>query len=182
MTNASAIHAPASQNRCSDTSSSILESSGSHATDRSVASGVTSRRRNSREARSLSSVSIGKAIAQRVATFDVTTIGVRYTPEKGGPTDEVIRFDEDNLHVALVQTDHLVLASPLTETTRRLIGAERSETLPPHTYLVNVGCGPIVDTDALVDALRSNAIGGAGLDVTDPESLPKTTHFGDPGT
>jgi len=116
---------------------------------------------------------IGKAVAQRVAAFDVKTIGVRYTPEKGGPTDEVIGFDEDAFHAALAETDHLVLASPLTETTRGLIGAEEFETLPPHAYLVNVGRGPIVDTDAMVDALRSNAIDGAGLDVTDPEPLPE---------
>lgn len=116
---------------------------------------------------------IGKAVAQRVAAFDVKTIGVRYTPDKGGPTDEVIGFDEDDFHAALAETDHLVLASPLTETTRGLIGAEEFDTLPPNAYLVNVGRGPIVDTDALVDALRSNAIDGAGLDVTDPEPLPE---------
>ena len=115
---------------------------------------------------------IGRAIAQRVASFEVDTVGVRYTPEKGGPTDEVIGFDESDLQTALAETDYLVLASPLTETTRGLIGDEEFETLPPHAYLVNVGRGPIVDTDALVDALRLNSIDGAALDVTDPEPLP----------
>ncbi|MFC6863969.1 D-2-hydroxyacid dehydrogenase [Halomicroarcula sp. GCM10025817] len=115
---------------------------------------------------------IGEAIAERVQAFGVDTIGVRYTPEKGGPTDEVVGFDDDEFHAALAETDHLLIASPLTETTRGLVDEEAFKTLPPHAYLVNVGRGPIVDTDALVSAIRSNSIAGAGLDVTDPEPLP----------
>lgn len=116
---------------------------------------------------------IGRAVAQRVSAFEVETIGVRYTPDKGGPTDEVIGFDMDEFHRVLADTDYLVIAAPLTDTTRGLIGYEEFETLPPDAYLVNVGRGPIVATDALIDALRSNSIGGAGLDVTDPEPLPR---------
>lgn len=115
---------------------------------------------------------IGTAIADRLQGFGVDTIGVRYTPEKGGSTDEVIGFNRDEFHAALAKTDYLLVASPLTETTRGLIGAEEFDTLPAHAYLVNVGRGPIVDTEALVDAIRSNSIDGAGLDVTDPEPLP----------
>lgn len=116
---------------------------------------------------------IGQAIVQRVRAFEVDTIGVRYTPEKGGPTDEVIGFDDAEIQSALAETDHLVIASPLTETTRHLISDEQFETLPPHAYLVNVGRGPIIETDALVSALRLNSIAGAALDVTDPEPLPE---------
>lgn len=116
---------------------------------------------------------IGRAVAQRVSAFEVETIGVRYTPDKGGPTDEVIGFDTDEFHRVLADTDYLVIAAPLTDTTRGLIGHEEFETMPPDAYFVNVGRGPIVDTDALVDALRSNSIDGAGLDVTNPEPLPR---------
>jgi phosphoglycerate dehydrogenase-like enzyme len=115
---------------------------------------------------------IGTAIAERVRGFQVDTIGVRYTPEKGGPTDEVIGFDDEALHAALAKTEYLLIASPLTDTTRGLIGPEAFDTLPANAYVVNVGRGPIVDSDALVDAIRSNSIDGAGLDVTDPEPLP----------
>ncbi|RKD95237.1 D-2-hydroxyacid dehydrogenase [Halopiger aswanensis] len=116
---------------------------------------------------------IGTAIAERLEPFGVETIGVRYTPEKGGPTDEVIGFDADALHEALARTDYLLIAAPLTETTRGLIGEAELETLPPDAYLVNVGRGPIVETDALVTALRKGHLDGAALDVTDPEPLPE---------
>jgi phosphoglycerate dehydrogenase-like enzyme len=76
------------------------------------------------------------------------------------------------LHDALARTDYLVLACPLTDTTRGLIGTVELRTLPPSAVLVNVARGPIVDTDALVAALRSEGVRGAALDVTDPEPLP----------
>ncbi len=116
---------------------------------------------------------IGRAVVERLEPFGVETIGVRYTPEKGGPTDEVIGFDDDAVHDALARTDYLVLACPLTDATRGLIDREAFVTLPPESVLVNVARGPVVDTDALVEALRSNWIRGASLDVTDPEPLPE---------
>lgn len=116
--------------------------------------------------------SIGQALVQRLQGFEVDTIGVRYTPEKGGPTDEVIGFDQATLHDALARTDYLVIACPLTDQTRGLIGEAEFATLPPNAVLVNTARGPIVDTDALVSNLRTSGIRGAALDVTDPEPLP----------
>ena len=103
--------------------------------------------------------SIGLAIAARLDGFEVETIGIRYTPEKGGPTDEVLGFDADDVHAAFSRSDYIVLACPLNDLTRGLVGEAEFR-------------GGIVDTDALVDALQSNAIRGAALDVTDPEPLP----------
>ncbi|WP_243637818.1 D-2-hydroxyacid dehydrogenase [Natrarchaeobius oligotrophus] len=116
---------------------------------------------------------IGRAVCDRLEPFGVETIGVRYSPEKGGPTDEVIGFEDDPFHAALARTDYLVLACPLTETTRGLVDRAAFVTLDPGAVVVNVARGPVVDTDALVDALRSNWIRGASLDVTDPEPLPE---------
>ncbi len=116
---------------------------------------------------------IGEAIVARLDGFGVDTIGVRYTPEKGGPTDEVIGFESEDFHETLSRTDVLVLACPLTDTTRGLIGEEEFVTLPEDALLVNIARGPVVDTDALVDALRRNKLSGAALDVTDPEPLPE---------
>ncbi len=117
--------------------------------------------------------SIGREIVQRLQGFDVETVGVRYTPEKGGPTDEVVGFDEDAIHDALSRSEYVVVACPLTETTRGLIGKSEFATMSPDAVLVNTARGPIVDTDALVSALRSEKIRGAALDVTDPEPLPE---------
>ena len=115
---------------------------------------------------------IGRAVTQRLAGFEVDTVGIRYTPSKGGPTDEVYGFDDDAIHDALSQSDYVVVACPLTDRTRGLLGEAEFATMPPNAVLVNAARGEIVDTDALVAALRSNAIRGAALDVTDPEPLP----------
>lgn len=115
---------------------------------------------------------IGNALLDRLDGFEVHTIGVRYTPEKGGPADEVVGFEPDALHDALARTDYLVLSCPHTETTDRLIGREELATLPPEAVLVNVSRGEVVDTDALVDSLQNEGIRGAALDVSDPEPLP----------
>ena len=104
--------------------------------------------------------------------FDVHTIGVRYTPSKGGPADEIIGFDEAELDDAFSRTDHLVLACPLTDLTVGLVDEEALLSLPTEAIVVNVARGQVVDTDALVTALQSNMIFGAALDVTDPEPLP----------
>ncbi|ADJ14798.1 D-2-hydroxyacid dehydrogenase [Halalkalicoccus jeotgali] len=125
---------------------------------------------------------IGQAIVERLAGFGVDTIGVRYTPEKGGPTDEVVGFEEADLHGALSRTDVLVLACPLTDTTRGLIGEEEFVTLPEDALLVNIARGPVVETEALVSALRRNKLRGAALDVTDPEPLPGDHPLWDFGT
>jgi phosphoglycerate dehydrogenase-like enzyme len=116
--------------------------------------------------------SIGRQLVDRLRGFDVRTVGVRYTPGKGGPTDEVIGYDENALHEVLSRTDYLVLACPLSDTTRGLIGRAELSTLPTTAVLVNVARGPVVDTDALTAAVRNNTLAGAGLDVTDPEPLP----------
>lgn len=113
---------------------------------------------------------VGTAVVTRLTGFDVETIGVRHSPKKGGQTDEVLGYED--LHEALARTDYLVLACPLTDLTRQLIDAEALATLEPTSIVVNVARGPVVETEALVDALQTNSIGGAALDVTSPEPLP----------
>jgi len=81
---------------------------------------------------------IGRTIVDRLNAFDVTTIGVRYTPSKGGPADEVIGFEDADINEALARTDHLVLACPLTDLTAELIDEEALLLLPTHATLVNV--------------------------------------------
>jgi phosphoglycerate dehydrogenase-like enzyme len=115
---------------------------------------------------------IGEAVLARLEGFGVDTIGVRHSPEKGGPADEVVGYDEEAFHDALARTDYLVLACPLTELTEGLIDASGLQTLPPTSVIVNLARGAVIDTDALVDRLRLGGLRGAALDVTDPEPLP----------
>ncbi|MFP9061266.1 D-2-hydroxyacid dehydrogenase [Natrialbaceae archaeon A-chndr2] len=117
---------------------------------------------------------IGQAVCERLEPFGVERLGIRHSPEKGGPVDEVFGYDDADVYEALSGTDYLVLACPLTEQTRGLIDRDAFDTLPPSTVLVNVARGPVVDTDALVAAVRRNGIRGAALDVTDPEPLPES--------
>jgi len=115
---------------------------------------------------------IGKTIIDRFNAFEVETIGVRYTPSKGGPADEVIGFEQEALLDAFSRSEYLVLACPLTETTEHLVDEDVFLTLPTDAMVVNVARGPVIDTDALVAALRGNDIRSAAVDVTDPEPLP----------
>lgn len=113
---------------------------------------------------------IGAAVVERLRPFGVETIGVRGSPERGGPADEVV--GQADLHAALARTDFLVLACPLTEETEGLVDDAALRTMPAESVLVNVARGPVVDTDALVEGLRRGAVAGAALDVADPEPLP----------
>jgi phosphoglycerate dehydrogenase-like enzyme len=115
---------------------------------------------------------IGTTLVERLSGWDLHTIGVRYTPSKGGPTDEVVGFDDDDVHDAFARSQYVVLASPLTETTRELVDGAALATLDPDAVVVNVARGGVVDTDALVSALQTGSIRGAALDVTEPEPLP----------
>ena len=114
---------------------------------------------------------IGEAVVDRLDPFGVETVGVRYSPEKGGPTNEVYGFDE--FHEAIIDAEFIVLACPLSETTAGLVDSDALLTMRPDAVLINVARGKVIDTDALVSALRSNRIRSAALDVTDPEPLPE---------
>jgi glyoxylate reductase len=73
----------------------------------------------------------------------------------------------------LTSSDHVVLTVPLTAQTRGLIGRAELAVMKPTATLVNVARGPVVDTDALTEALAARRIHAAALDVTDPEPLPR---------
>src|SRR5918999_3334102 len=78
----------------------------------------------------------------------------------------------DRLGVVWPRARHVVIAAPATAGTRHLVGAAELEAMRDDAWLVNVARGSLVDTEALVEALAAGSIGGAALDVTDPEPLP----------
>ncbi len=84
--------------------------------------------------------------------------------------DDVL--ESDRFADALPGADLVVLALALTPETQGLIGRDEFELMEDHAWIVNVARGRHIITDHLVDALERNVVGGAGLDVTDPEPLP----------
>jgi len=73
----------------------------------------------------------------------------------------------------LQQSDFVVLSLPYTPDTRHIINSKTLAHMKKSAFLINVARGGVVDQDALVQALNSGAIAGAGLDVTEPEPLPR---------
>lgn len=114
---------------------------------------------------------IARALLDLLAPFGATATVVRRHPEQMPGATRVLGMD--SLHDVLGTADVVVLALALTVETERIIGGPELEAMKPDAWLVNVGRGKLVDTDALVHALRDNRIGGAALDVTDPEPLPE---------
>jgi phosphoglycerate dehydrogenase-like enzyme len=116
---------------------------------------------------------IGTSVAEHLQSFDVHRIGVRHSPQKGGPVEDVVELgNTEAVHKAVSHAEYVVLACPLTELTRGLVNANLFRSMPPETVIINVARGPVINTDDLVTALQTNAIRGAMLDVTDPEPLP----------
>ena len=83
-----------------------------------------------------------------------------------------IRRNEGDLDELLPHADSVVITLPLTAETRGLFDRRRIGLMKPGAILVNIGRGPVVDEDALVDALRSGRLRGAALDVFATEPLP----------
>jgi D-2-hydroxyacid dehydrogenase (NADP+) len=108
---------------------------------------------------------IGGALIDLLGPFDVEVIAVTRRGRDG-------TLPIDRLPEALPRADFVVVAAPATSATRHLIGAAELAAMRDDAWLVNVSRGTLVDTDALVAALQDGAIGGAALDVTEPEPLP----------
>lgn len=106
----------------------------------------------------------------RADALGMDVSGVRRTPLPVDHVETVFRADE--LHDALAHALFVVLAVPLTERTRGLIGADELATMRDDAYLVNVARGGVVDEPALVRALREGELAGAALDVFAEEPLP----------
>lgn len=114
---------------------------------------------------------IGRQIARRALAFDMQ---VQYHNRRRREEVETeLGVQYVSLEELLATSDHLVLAVPLTEATQGLIGARELAQMKPTAVLVNIARGPVVDTAALTTALVERRIYAAGLDVTDPEPLPR---------
>jgi D-3-phosphoglycerate dehydrogenase len=113
---------------------------------------------------------IGRALIELLQPFGCEVIAVT---RRGRDVPGASRsLSIDDVGEVWGEATHVVLATPATGGTRHLVGARELEAMRDDAWLVNVARGSVVDTEALVAALRSRAIAGAALDVTDPEPLP----------
>jgi phosphoglycerate dehydrogenase-like enzyme len=114
--------------------------------------------------------SIGRRLVELLAPFALRVIALRRRPRGDDEGVEVI--GESALEAILPEVDHLVSSLPGGPATRGFVSAARLARLPPHACFYNVGRGSTVDQEALVAALEAGRLGGAYLDVTEPEPLP----------
>lgn len=114
---------------------------------------------------------IGRALIPMLSTLEVETIAVTRSGRRVEGARE--SHDPSALPALWPRADAVVLAAPATPSTRRIVDAAALAAMPSHAVVVNVARGSLVDTDALVAAVVAGGIAGAGLDVTDPEPLPR---------
>jgi D-3-phosphoglycerate dehydrogenase len=114
----------------------------------------------------------GRRLAQILAPFRVRILATDVFPVQR-PAEVEALWPADRLEELLPQADVLILCMPLNDETRGMIGAEHLAAMKPGSLLINVARGPVVDETALVAALESGHLAGAGLDVTQVEPLPE---------
>ncbi len=113
------------------------------------------------------------AIGQQIArNFTAMHAHVKGVANSAGERAGFQVFTDADLPTLLPETDILIMVLPSSADTRHALSAERIALLPNHAWVVNVGRGVTVDQDALVAALNAGELGGAALDVTDPEPYP----------
>ncbi|MEE8458393.1 MAG: D-2-hydroxyacid dehydrogenase [Phycisphaerales bacterium] len=114
---------------------------------------------------------IGTEVARRGKGFGMRVLATRRSDTP--PPSYVDRQETpDKLMELLAEADVVALCVPLTKQTQGMIGTRELDAVKQGAYLINVGRGKVLDTDALVQALESGHLAGACLDVTDPEPLP----------
>jgi D-2-hydroxyacid dehydrogenase (NADP+) len=114
---------------------------------------------------------VGRAVAQRAAAFGMRVNGLRRRSDAPPAGFDQI-FAIGDFHAAVADADHVVVTLPNTPRSRGLFDAAAFAAMKPGAAIYNVGRGQVIDTSALIVALESGHLGGAGLDVTDPEPLP----------
>jgi len=116
---------------------------------------------------------IGRACAWRAKAMGMRVLAMRRRPEQSAGDPNVERvYGFDGLHDMIRECDYVVAAAPLTPETKSLIAAPEFAAMKPSAIILNVGRGPVIDEPAMLEALQSGRIRGAGLDVFTVEPLP----------
>jgi len=122
---------------------------------------------------------IGATLAGKAQALGMNVVGIRrdLARHRDSGIDHVERIE--HLPRMLPKADHIAICLPQTPHTIGLFDRDLITRMRPGSFLYNIGRGTVVDTEALVEALRSGHLGGAGLDVTDPEPLPSESPLWD---
>lgn len=120
---------------------------------------------------------IGRACAAQARALGMLVQAVRRRPDAGADSLAHRIVPPEQRAEVLSASDYVVVAAPLTEETRGLIGAAELRNMKPSAVLINVGRGPVVDEKALIQALQEGWIRGAALDVFEQEPLPADHPF-----
>ena len=118
---------------------------------------------------------IGQAMARRAMGFGMSVLYLKHQSGEREPIRDarLAGAEAVSLNRLLDRSDYVSLHVPLTEKTRRMIGAREFALMKPGAILINTARGPVVDQSAMVAALKSGRLAGAGLDVTDPEPIAR---------
>jgi len=115
---------------------------------------------------------IGTQVAERASAFGMKVLGI--DPKDISYINSVERVGKpDQLSSFLPSADVIFMCAPITPKSNLMLGSKEFSLMKQGAFFINVSRGKIVDTQALVEALRSGHLAGAGLDVTEPEPLPK---------
>src|SRR4051812_39538017 len=120
----------------------------------------------------------GRRLAEVFSAFNCKIVATDWWDGPKPPQVEKM-FPADAVDEILPHIDILVLAAPLTSHTRNMIDARRLSLLPKGALVINVARGPLVVTEDLIAALEAGHLGGAGIDVTEPEPLPVESRLWD---
>ena len=116
---------------------------------------------------------IGRSVAEHARPFGMRILALRRNPERAAGdvlVDAV--YPSSQIDEMIAQCDYITVTAPLTADTRGLVGSRQIAAMRPSAVIINVGRGPVIEEAALIEALESNTIRGAALDVFDVEPLP----------
>ncbi|WP_041060747.1 2-hydroxyacid dehydrogenase [Jeotgalibacillus campisalis] len=112
---------------------------------------------------------IGEAVAKRARGFDMNIL--YHNRSRNQEAEDKLHASYRTLDELVAESDFIVCLTPLTEETRGMIGTAEFSRMKNSAYLINAGRGPVVDEEALIQALQDGEIAGAGLDVFEKEPI-----------
>jgi phosphoglycerate dehydrogenase-like enzyme len=118
---------------------------------------------------------IGRAAAKLARVYGMKIVALRRNPQKAEQDpycDVVYGSDKESLNRLFAESDYILCSAPLTPETQGMITKEQFDHAKEDAVFINLGRGPIVDENALIDALKDGRLKGAGLDVFATEPLP----------